>query len=164
MLRSSDGALAILSPRRCAGRSTEVVRRGSSEASHRNHRSRRKDFERAKRFYSDGLRWPILQEEGEWVCFSLGDGSSLTLYPWDQLAADVGVPAEGSGFRGITFSYNVHSEDRVDEVLAEASNAGAKITKPPERTPWGGYSGSFSDPEGHVWEVATGASQLPFSE
>jgi hypothetical protein len=72
--------------------------------------------------------------------------------PWDQLAADVGVAAEGSGFRGITFSYNVHSEDRVDEALAEASNAGAKITKPPERTPWGGFSGSFSDPEGHVWK------------
>jgi predicted enzyme related to lactoylglutathione lyase len=109
----------------------------------------------AKRFYSEGLRWPTLQQEGEWICFSLGDGSSaLTLYPWDQLAAGVGVPAEGSGFRGITFSYNVHSEDRVDEVLAEASNAGAKITKPPERTPWGG----------HVWEVATGATQLPFSE
>jgi predicted enzyme related to lactoylglutathione lyase len=124
-----------------------------------------RDFERAKRFYSAGLRWPILQEQGEWVCFSLGDGSSaLTLYPWDQLAADVGVPAEGSGFRGITFSYNVRSEDRVDEVLAEASNAGAKIMKPPERTPWGGYSGSFADPEGHVWEVATGATELPFSE
>ena len=39
-----------------------------------------RDFERAKAFYRDGLRWPILQEHGEWVCFSLGDGTSaLTL-------------------------------------------------------------------------------------
>jgi uncharacterized glyoxalase superfamily protein PhnB len=74
------------------------------------------------------------------------------------------VPAVGSGFRGITFSYNVRTEDRVDEVLAEASNAGAQITKPPQQTPWGGYSGSFADPEGNVWEVATGAAQLPSSE
>jgi uncharacterized glyoxalase superfamily protein PhnB len=74
------------------------------------------------------------------------------------------VPAEGSGFRGVTLSYNVRSEDRVDEVLAEASDAGATITRPAERTLWGGYSGAFTDPEGHVWEVATGATKLPFSE
>ena len=124
-----------------------------------------RDFTRAKRFYSEGLGWPILQEEGEWVCFSLGDGSSaLTLYPWDELAAGAGVSAEGGGFRGITFSYNVRSEDRVDEVLAEAENAGGTVTKQPARTPWGGYGGSFADPEGQVWEVATGAMQLPFSE
>jgi len=124
-----------------------------------------RDFERAKRFYRDGLGWPVLQEQGEWVCFSLGDGSSaLTLYPWDELAADAGVPAEGSGFRGITFSYNVRSETRVDDVMAEANEAGATIVKSPERTPWGGYSGAFADLEGVVWEVATGATQLPFSE
>ena len=87
-----------------------------------------------------------------------------TLYPWDQLAADAGVPAEGSGFRGITFAYNVRSRERVDDVLAEAAAAGATITKQAERTEWGGYSGSFSDPEGTIWEVATGATQLPFSE
>jgi catechol 2,3-dioxygenase-like lactoylglutathione lyase family enzyme len=124
-----------------------------------------RDFDRAKRFYSEGLGWPIQQEQGEWVCFSLGDGSSaLTLYPWDELAADAGVPAEGSGFRGIAFAYNVRSRDRVDEVLAEAKSAGAEITKPAEPTSWGGYSGSFTDPEGHLWEVATGATELPFSE
>ena len=50
------------------------------------------------------------------------------------------------------------------DVLAEARDAGAKITKPAERTPWGGFSGSFADPEGNVWEVATGAAKLPFSE
>jgi uncharacterized protein len=124
-----------------------------------------RDFDRAKRFYAEGLGWPVLQEEGEWVCFALGHGSSaLTLYPWNELAAGAGVPAEGSGFRGITFSYNVRSEERVDEVLAEAEQAGATITKQPEHTEWGGYSGSFADPEGTIWEVATGATDLPFSE
>ena len=69
-----------------------------------------RDFDRAKRFYNEGLGWPILQEQGEWACFSLGDGSSaLTLYPWDELAAEAGLPAEGDGFRGITFAYNVRS-------------------------------------------------------
>jgi uncharacterized protein len=74
------------------------------------------------------------------------------------------VAAEGSGFRGITIFYNVRSQERVDAVLAEAHAAGATITKPAGRTPWGGFSGSFADPEGNVWEVATGAATLPFSE
>jgi uncharacterized protein len=124
-----------------------------------------RDFDRAKRFYAEGLGWPIQQEQGEWACFSLGDGSSaLTLFPWDELAAEADVPADGTGFRGVTLAYNVRSKERVDEVLAEAEAAGATITKTPTPTEWGGYSGYFADPEGYLWEVATGATQLPFSE
>ena len=124
-----------------------------------------RDFDRAKRFYAEGLGWPIGQKQGEWVCFSLGDGSSaLALFPWDELAADADVPADGNGFRGVTLAYNVRSRERVDEVLAEAEAAGARLTKAPASTEWGGYSGYFADPEGNLWEVATGATQLPFSE
>jgi catechol 2,3-dioxygenase-like lactoylglutathione lyase family enzyme len=124
-----------------------------------------RDLNRAKQFYSQGLGWPIQQEDDNWVCFSLGGGSSaLALYPWDELADDARVAADGSGFRGVTLSYNVRSEERVDAVLAEAEHAGGKIGKPAERTSWGGYGGYFADPEGHLWEVATGAIRLPFSE
>ena len=124
-----------------------------------------RDFERAKSFYSEGLEWPVQAEDDNWVCFLLGDGSSaLTLYPWDGLAEDADVPAEGSGFRGVTLAYNVRSQERVDEVLAEAERAGGSITKPAKPASWGGYSGYFADPEGYLWEVATGATQLPFSE
>jgi predicted enzyme related to lactoylglutathione lyase len=123
-----------------------------------------RDLNRAKEFYGDGLRWPIQQEEDEWVCFSLAGSSALALYPWEALADDAGVPADGSGFRGVTFAYNVRSEDRVDAVLAEAERAGGAIVQPARRAACGGYSGYFADPEGYLWEVATGATQLPFSE
>ena len=120
---------------------------------------------RARQFYSEGLGWPIVQEQGDWVCFTLCNGSSaLALYPWDALADDAGMAAAGNGFRGVTFAYNVRSEDRVEAVLAEAERAGGAIVQPARRAPWGGYSGYFADPEGYLWEVATGATQLPLSE
>jgi catechol 2,3-dioxygenase-like lactoylglutathione lyase family enzyme len=123
-----------------------------------------RDLRRAKGFY-EGLGWPIQQEEYNWVCFSLGEGSSaLALYPWDELADDAGVPADGSGFRGITLAYIVRSEERVDSVLAEAERAGGTIVRPARRAEWGGYSGYFADPEDYLWEVAAGATQLPFAE
>jgi catechol 2,3-dioxygenase-like lactoylglutathione lyase family enzyme len=124
-----------------------------------------RNLERARRFYSEGLGWPIQQEDDNWVCFLLGDGSSaLALYPWDELADDATVPAEGTGFRGVALAYNVRSPARVAEVLAEAEGAGGTIIKPAQPTSWGGYGGYFADPEGYLWEVATDATQLPFSE
>jgi uncharacterized protein len=95
-----------------------------------------RDLDRAKEFYSEGLGWPIQQEEGEWVCFSLGNGSSaLALYPWDAFADDAGVAADGNGFRGVCFAYNVRSDDRVDAVLAEAERAGGTIVQPAAAPP-----------------------------
>jgi len=124
-----------------------------------------REFARARRFYVEELGWPVDQEDHNWVCVLLGGGSTaFTLYPWDELAEDARVSPDGEGFRGVTLAYNVRSEKRVDEVLAEGEQAGASIVKQPEHTAWGGYSGYFADPEGYLWEVATGATKLPFAE
>src|SRR5439155_24227550 len=107
-----------------------------------------RDLQRARTFYSEGLGWPVQQEHHNWVCFLLGDGSSaLALYPWDELAEDANVPADGSGFRGVTLAYNVRSQERVDEVLSEAERAGGRVVKHANPTSWGGYGGYFADPE-----------------
>jgi uncharacterized protein len=77
---------------------------------------------------------------------------------------DATVPVGGAGFRGETLAHNLRSEERVLEVLAEAERAGGRVVKPAQSTTWGGYGGYFADPEGYLWEVATGATRLPFSE
>jgi catechol 2,3-dioxygenase-like lactoylglutathione lyase family enzyme len=125
-----------------------------------------RDLERAKQFYAEGLGWPVLQDFPVWVCLGIGGGAAgLGLQPWDALAADAGVEPDGSGFRGVTLSYLVRTEDRVAEVIAEAERAGATVVKPAERAQWGGASGYFADPEGFLWKVASGeGDDHPFAE
>jgi catechol 2,3-dioxygenase-like lactoylglutathione lyase family enzyme len=124
-----------------------------------------RDLARARRFYAQELGWPVQQEDHNWVCFLLTGGSTaFALYPWDELAEDAGVPPEGSGFRGVTLAYVARSEERVDAVLAEAERAGGSVVQPPRPTSWGGYGGYFADPDGYLWEVATGATSLPLAE
>jgi uncharacterized protein len=123
------------------------------------------DLERAKRFYGEGLGWPVRVAQGHFVAFQAADGSSaLTLYPRKVLADDAGVDPDGSGFRGLTFSHVVRSEERVDAVLAEAERAGGEIVRPAQRARWGGYFGYFADPDGNLWKVVAGDGDQPYAE
>lgn len=112
-----------------------------------------RDLARARQFYEQGLGWERANSEEEVAFYQIG-GMILGLYGWDALAEDAQVPAEGSGFRGTSIAFNTRSKDEVDARLAEAVTAGAKLVKPAEEVFWGGYSGYFADPDGHLWEVA----------
>jgi uncharacterized protein len=123
------------------------------------------DLNRAKQFYSEGLGWPVQVAQGQYVAFKPAEGSStLTLYPRSVLAGDAGVTPDGGGFRGVTFSYVVRSQERVDAVLAEAERAGGTIARPAQQAPWGGYFGYFADPDGNLWKVVAGDGDQPFAE
>jgi hypothetical protein len=111
------------------------------------------DLERAARFYEEGLGWSRNSKD-EGVAFFQTPGMILALWPRDELAADAGMSAEGTGFRGIALAYNTRSREEVDKVLAEAVAAGGSLVKAAAETFWGGYSGYFADPDGHLWEVA----------
>ena len=76
------------------------------------------------------------------------------MFPREELAKDVGVAAVGGGFAGIALAHNVRRREEVAPVLAEAEAAGGRIVKPAQDVFWGGHSGYFADPDGHLWEVA----------
>jgi uncharacterized protein len=78
----------------------------------------------------------------------------LGLFRREELAKDAKTPNSAAGFSGVTLACNQRSEAVVDVVLAEAVKAGARLIKPAEKVFWGGYSGYFADPDGHLWEVA----------
>jgi predicted lactoylglutathione lyase len=81
-------------------------------------------------------------------------GSVLGLYEWSALADDAKVPADGSGFHGVTLAMNVASTAEVDDVFAEWVAVGATPKVEPHTAFWGGYSSYVADPDGHLWEIA----------
>lgn len=111
------------------------------------------DLARASRFYEEGLGLPRKPMDADVAFFPL-NGTWLALYSREALADDAGMPAEGSGFAGFALAHNVYSRDEVDQVIAQAVAAGARLVRPAKDAFWGGYSGYFADPDGHLWEVA----------
>ena len=112
-----------------------------------------RDLAASVRFYEQGLGFPRMESPPEVAFFTL-NGTWLGLYGRDALAADATVPPDGSGFESFTLAHNVESEAEVDEVFRQALEAGATAVKQPQKVFWGGYSGYFKDPDGHLWEVA----------
>ncbi|MET0071635.1 MAG: VOC family protein [Candidatus Thiodiazotropha sp.] len=111
------------------------------------------DLSKAINFYEQGLGFPRMESPPEIAFFTL-NGTWLSLISREELAKDVTVAEQGSGFEGFTLSHNVVSEAEVDRVYAQAVSAGAEPVKQPQKVFWGGYSGYFKDPDGHLWEVA----------
>lgn len=111
------------------------------------------DLARARAFYEQ-LGWHG-QEVQETVFVQAG-GIALVLWGRDKLAADCGVtdPQKADGFGGVVLAQNVRSAAEVDEILGAAASAGATVTRRPAETFYGGYAGVFTDPDGHVWEIA----------
>jgi len=111
-----------------------------------------RDVQRARAFY-EALGWKSGAAPADDVVFFQAGGMVVALWSRDQLAADSGVEDSG-GWGGITLAFNTRSPEEVDAVIAEAEAAGATITRHGAETFWGGYSGAFTDPDGHAWEVA----------
>ncbi|MFE3629929.1 VOC family protein [Streptomyces goshikiensis] len=113
------------------------------------------DVARARAFY-ESLGWRGQEVSGT-VFFQAG-GLALVLWGRDELARDGGIDDEraggSGGFGGVALAQNVRSPEEVDAVVAAAERAGATVTRPPTPTFYGGYAGYFTDPDGHVWEIA----------
>lgn len=110
------------------------------------------DLARSRAFYA-ALGWKPA-EELEGVSFYQMHGAALALFGRDHLAADQGRPGAALGTGAMTLAQNFQDEATVDAAFNLAVEAGATVLKRPEKVFWGGYSGYFADPDGHVWELA----------
>lgn len=111
------------------------------------------DMVRSRAFY-EALGFVASSASNPNVTFFSAGGVVLSLFGREPLAADAGVSGAGNGFTGVALAHNVADEAGVARVLAEAERAGAKLLKASQKAFWGGTSGYFADPDGHIWEVA----------
>ncbi len=118
------------------------------------------DLKKSLAFYRDGLGLPTDGitgtefDEGAVAFFNLNDDLILALYPRPALAKDAKLPVSPPSPTEFSIGHNVASRQEVDAVMRQAQEAGARITDPAHDRFWGGYSGYFQDPDGHLWEVA----------
>jgi uncharacterized protein len=111
------------------------------------------DVAKSRAFY-EALGFKAGSASQESVTFLDAGGVVLGLYARSALAEDATVADSEPGFSGVALAHNARSEADVDAVLAEAVAVGGTLIKPAEKAFWGGYSGYFADPDGHLWEVA----------
>ncbi|MGV3538750.1 MAG: VOC family protein [Rufibacter sp.] len=112
------------------------------------------DVAAATAFYEDVFGWTRASASQEGITFFQLNGLQLALFGKEALAEDAHLPAQGSGFKGFSLAHNLRSEAEVDALFQYLASKGVALTKQPEKVFWGGYSGYFSDPDGHLWEVA----------
>jgi catechol 2,3-dioxygenase-like lactoylglutathione lyase family enzyme len=113
-----------------------------------------KDIAVSRRFY-ERLGFKASTAGNEDVAFFDAGGVVLALFGHMALAEDADVDTAGPpDFRGVALAHNVRSEAEANAVIAEAIAAGGRLVKKAQKVFWGGYSGYFADPDGHLWEVA----------
>ncbi len=111
------------------------------------------DLAASRAFYAR-LGWSEHGESQESVAFFQMQGAALALFGRDDLAADQGRAGAELGTGAVTLAQNFNSPAEVEAAFAAALAAGGSALKAPEKVFWGGYSGYWADPDGHVWEVA----------
>jgi len=125
------------------------------------------DLERSLAFYRDGLGLPtdgIVGREfahGAVAFFDLAGGLKLAIWKQDDISHDSGLPKRPASSTAFTIGHNVLHREEVEETMAAAQRAGARIVKDAQDTFYGGYAGYFCDPDGHLWEVVWNPEMLP---
>jgi catechol 2,3-dioxygenase-like lactoylglutathione lyase family enzyme len=125
------------------------------------------DLEKSLAFYRDGLGLPTegiigkQYEHGRIVFIKLQHNMQLALYPRKDLAWGANIPQTPASPSEFSIGYNVRKREDVDSLMEFARKAGAKIVKAAHHAFWGGYSGYFQDPDGHLWEIVYNPDLIP---
>lgn len=110
------------------------------------------DLEAAKRFYREVFGLPVAFEDDDSAVFDFGNTiiNLLKAAAARELIAPAAVASREAGSR-LQLTIQV---DDVDATCAELATRGVELLNGPMDRPWGVRTASFSDPGGHIWEIA----------
>lgn len=113
------------------------------------------DLDKSLRFYRDGLGMPTTGIDEGIIAFELPNLSLFLIeraeyvkYTDRSGIAVGGIPSPGA----CVFSCAIGTREEVDDVLSRAEGAGGSAPRPADDRE-GSYTGYFSDPDGHLWEL-----------
>ncbi|MHB8468159.1 MAG: VOC family protein [Gaiellaceae bacterium] len=110
------------------------------------------DRRRSKSFYEQVFDLPLLHEDEDGATFKF-ENTILNLLEAraarELIApAPVGAPATGSRFQLTIWVADV------DVACTELASRGVELLNGPVNREWGVRTASFTDPDGHIWELA----------
>jgi catechol 2,3-dioxygenase-like lactoylglutathione lyase family enzyme len=110
------------------------------------------DLDASKQFYQNVFGLSLVFEDPNSAVFKIGDTliNVLKFTAAGELVQPAKVASHDSGSRLV---FTVHVDD-VDALCAELVSRGVTLINGPMDRPWGVRTASFSDPGGHIWEIA----------
>ena len=110
------------------------------------------DPQRSKAFYEKVFDAPAVYEDDNSVAFKF-DNTIVNLLARREAPGLIEPAPVASGDAGSSFQLTVWVDD-ADAVCAELVKRGVELLNGPLDREWGVRTATFTDPDGHVWEVA----------
>jgi catechol 2,3-dioxygenase-like lactoylglutathione lyase family enzyme len=110
------------------------------------------DLSASKKFYQDVFGLSLVFEDPNSAVYKIGETliNVLKISEAQGLVEPAEVASHASGSRLV---FTIHVDD-VDTLCAELTSRGVTLINGPVDRPWGVRTASFSDPGGHIWEIA----------
>jgi catechol 2,3-dioxygenase-like lactoylglutathione lyase family enzyme len=110
------------------------------------------DLEAAKTFYLEVFGLPVVFEDDNSAVFEFGD-TLINLLKTEAAPGLIEPAAVASREAGARLQFTIAVDD-VDAMCAELASRGVELLNGPMDRPWGIRTASFTDPGGHIWEIA----------
>ena len=110
------------------------------------------DLDAAKQFYVEVFGLPVFYEDDNSAVFKFGD-TLINLLKTGEAHALIEPAKVASPDAGARIQFTIGVDD-VDAMCVELAKRGVKLLNGPMDRPWGIRTASFTDPGGHIWEIA----------
>jgi catechol 2,3-dioxygenase-like lactoylglutathione lyase family enzyme len=115
------------------------------------------DPRRSKAFYEKVFEVPVLFEDENSVAFQF-ENTIINLLATPAAHELIAPRTVGGPDVGARAQFTIWVED-ANAVIAELANRGVELLNGPLDREWGMRTAAFTDPDGHVWEVAQNLSE-----